>query len=352
MRRLCSSITASSHLDVSKYKVVSSESRETCRHRKVNFGGSFSCPAVACSTFFARVKSTKSFKRKQNPSPRRIRHMLKMSGSSDGSRRRSSVSSIGDPEKMVSMEITHSAAAGLDTPSKESAGLPFRISRRGFLRELWAEAVEVAGDATEVLRGRLSFAWVRKFAVSNGEISSENNVCHTLETWKTQVRRRSNHHVTSNRCKPIIRARHMSSIPAKKGLARKEADALGEIGPPLDSSANPSHIFACCRRKHIELKMKLWILSLVQTRFPQPVVNPARFPSLRTFPIFPPPKMTRGPPARAVHVLGARVRPRGDGRPVPRHAAARVPARVQGIPLPKPELPVGARNAARRADTG
>ncbi|GAQ88466.1 hypothetical protein KFL_004310040 [Klebsormidium nitens] len=100
-------------------------------------------------------------------SPRldRIRHMLKMSGSPNGSRRRSSVSSIGDPEKMVSMEISQLAPEGLDTPSKESTGLPFRISRRGFFRELWAEALEVAGDATEVLKGRLSFTWFMFWAL-------------------------------------------------------------------------------------------------------------------------------------------------------------------------------------------
>ena len=77
----------------------------------------------------------------------------------DTSRRRNSIS--GDLEKVVSMTALGKGRETLDTPSKDAPGPSFRGLRRGLFRELWAEALEVAGDATEVLRGRLSFTWVR-----------------------------------------------------------------------------------------------------------------------------------------------------------------------------------------------
>jgi hypothetical protein len=96
--------------------------------------------------------------------------MLKLGGTANGpetSRRRSSINGLGDPEKMVSIEVFQGGAEGFDTPSKDAPGSSFRIRRRGFFRELWAQASEVAGDATEVLRGRLSFTWVRSSATTD-----------------------------------------------------------------------------------------------------------------------------------------------------------------------------------------
>lgn len=50
-----------------------------------------------------------------------------------------------------------------------------------------------------------------------------------------------------------------------------------------------------------------------------------------------------------VDVLGPGVRPLGNDGPVPGDAAAHVPARIQGIPVPEPELQVGTAHGGRRA---